>query len=55
MYLCVRQMTVIIENTTPMAKPRSTLRTTTDSHVTTQTICINATFILRVDPLTKSS
>lgn len=40
MYLCVRQMTVIIENTTPMARPRSTLRTTTDSQVTTQTIYI---------------
>ena len=39
MYLCVRQMTVIIEKTTPMARPRSTLSTTTDSQVTTQTIC----------------
>lgn len=38
MYLCVRQITVIIEKTTPMARPRSTLRTTTDNQVTTQTI-----------------
>lgn len=38
MYLCVRQMTVIIEKTTPMARPRSTLSTTTESQVTTQTI-----------------
>lgn len=36
--LCVRQMTVIIEKTTPMARPRSTLSITTDSQVTTQTI-----------------
>ena len=38
MHLCVRQMTVIMEKTTPMARPRSTLSTTTDSQVTTQTI-----------------
>lgn len=30
-------MTVIIENTTPMARPRSTFSTTTDSQVTNQT------------------
>lgn len=38
MYLCVRQMTVIMEKTTPMARPRSTFSTTTESQVTTQTI-----------------
>jgi len=38
-YLCVRQITVIMEKTTPMARPRSTFSTTTDSQVTSHTIC----------------
>lgn len=38
-HLWVRQTTVIMEKTTPTARPRSTLRITTATHVTIHTAC----------------
>lgn len=38
-HLWVRQTTVIMEKTTPTARPRSTLRVTTATHVTIHTAC----------------